>query len=428
MFFSKASKLKRQLKSPRYLECEQAATELAALGHEGLQALLDALEDWQVRKPAILGLTKTRNPKAVSAIAKLLTDESISVREEALKALYIIGDHSLTPELVAATRDKDSGIRCLAWDAIRKFGDSRAISRVLELRDEDNSVRNLADLAFDRLGERFPEEMISMVKNRQGGYRMAVSVLVRLRNPCVIEPLMQDLEDCIRVKETVYELSQFRWEPKTAKQRVLFGLAKGEWEVVRKEGIHALEPSLRYFEDVWPSDKGDMLTQIENLLNEFCSDEAVDLMLPWVWGRNHDLRRVVSNWLGEIGNTRVKDILWGQYEYYSVNKNAEYWQRYIAAAALARMGVIEPALDLFTLGEDHVNLNGANEVYLGLLWVLRNRPDRLTEADLDLLTALPDVRQKARYAGDFGEAIVELETLDTEEIRQSASMRLRERP
>lgn len=145
-------------------EDERCVREAAAeaLGHLGDIAIPDLInnlknDDWRVRIGSLIALrVSSGRISNVDQILIPLSDESPYVRRETVKTLGRIGDSSILPYLIQATKDKDPGVRLRAVRAMVKIGEPNEVIPVLNrcIQDEDGAVR-----------VRAREELIKIDKN-----------------------------------------------------------------------------------------------------------------------------------------------------------------------------------------------------------------------------------------------------------------------
>ncbi len=130
----------------RYVR-EAAAEVLGHLGSIAIPELIKHLSDpnWRVRAGIMIALRISSIFKDTDQIIRMLYDESIYVRREAVKTLGRIGDKRVIPYLIQATNDTDSGVRIRAIRGLKKNGDPEEINPVLIncLNDPDGAVRLL---------------------------------------------------------------------------------------------------------------------------------------------------------------------------------------------------------------------------------------------------------------------------------------------
>ncbi|MDD1728823.1 MAG: HEAT repeat domain-containing protein [Methanospirillum sp.] len=125
----------------------EAAAE--ALGHLGNYAIPDLLknlgnEDWRIRIGSVIALrVSSGSLPSLDPVILVLSDPSPYVRREAVKTLGRIGDQSVVPYLVQATKDNDPGVRLRAVRAVAKLGKPEEVVIILKrcLQDSDSAVR-----------------------------------------------------------------------------------------------------------------------------------------------------------------------------------------------------------------------------------------------------------------------------------------------
>ncbi len=129
----------------RYVR-EGASEALGHLGDIAIPDLLSCLEDkdWRIRLGSVVALRVSSGiVPSLDSVIRTLSDDSPYVRREAVKTLGRIGDHTVVPYLVQATKDPDSGVRLRAVRALAKLGEREEVVPVLRRRmqDEDGAVR-----------------------------------------------------------------------------------------------------------------------------------------------------------------------------------------------------------------------------------------------------------------------------------------------
>jgi HEAT repeat protein len=145
----------------RELILEGKWEEVATLGENAVEALLEALEDQEpeVRRGAAWALGVIRNPRAVEPLVSRLRDADESVRSGAAWALGVIGDPRGVPALVDALRDSSPEVRRKAAWALGEIGEREAVDALVQvLEDEDLDVRRVTFLVLEKLGWKPTEE------------------------------------------------------------------------------------------------------------------------------------------------------------------------------------------------------------------------------------------------------------------------------
>lgn len=155
---STAPLIKSLTDNDRYVR-EAAAQALGHLGAVAVPGITAGLEDtdWRIRIGSVIalrvssGLLPTLDP-----VIRTLSDDSPYVRREAVKTLGRIGDYTILPYLIQATKDPDAGVRLRAIRAVAKLGSTQEVIPVLQRcsQDEDGAVRVRAREELSRLEER----------------------------------------------------------------------------------------------------------------------------------------------------------------------------------------------------------------------------------------------------------------------------------
>ena len=135
--------------------------------------------------------------KAVSEIAKAITDKEIRVRAAAAYALGAQRDRVVTPHLMRALKDEDLNVRFAAVVAMGRVKDPATVEALMgALRDKDDDVRGYAAFALGDIGdrratarlcERLREDLIAKVRG------MSAMALGSLKDPASRAPLIGHL-------------------------------------------------------------------------------------------------------------------------------------------------------------------------------------------------------------------------------------------
>ena len=132
-----------------------------ALGHLGSLAVPDIVvnmnhDDWRIRVGTVVALRVSSTSRIpLEPLLDTLSDNSPYVRREAVKTLGRIGDHTVVPYLLQATKDPDPGVRLRAIRAVVKLGKKVELLPVLSrlTQDEDGAVRIRAREELNHLQE-----------------------------------------------------------------------------------------------------------------------------------------------------------------------------------------------------------------------------------------------------------------------------------
>ena len=179
---------------------EEVTTALAAIGDAAIPSLLEALThvEWLVRLHAIEALGKTRSPAAVEPLLSVLfNDQDTAIREDAVRALGMIGDPRALDFLQVAL--KEPGLRPLAVEAMGHIGDRRAVPvliMVLEGGDRPEESRVVAGC-----GDRWDEEMVTM--------GAAVRALGMIGDEAAIPSLLKALRQTVTRADAATALTRF---------------------------------------------------------------------------------------------------------------------------------------------------------------------------------------------------------------------------
>lgn len=153
---------KLEAKKARELILEGNWEEVATLGENAVDALLEALEDDEpgVRRGAAWALGVIRNPRATNPLISRLADPDVSVRSGAAWALGVIGDSRATQALINSLADETAEVRRKAAWALGEIGDPGAVEALIHsLKDEDEDVRRVSLLVLEKLGWKPSEEL-----------------------------------------------------------------------------------------------------------------------------------------------------------------------------------------------------------------------------------------------------------------------------
>ncbi|WP_300040154.1 HEAT repeat domain-containing protein [Methanospirillum sp.] len=107
----------------RYVR-ESASEGLGHIGKISMPDLIKGLShpDWRVRMGIVIAFRVSPELPDMDPIIRLHSDDSIYVRREVVKTLGRIGDRTIFPYLVEATKDPDPGVRLRAVRAVARMG------------------------------------------------------------------------------------------------------------------------------------------------------------------------------------------------------------------------------------------------------------------------------------------------------------------
>ncbi len=201
-----------------------AVNALVATGDAALPLLFNAMGDqsWLVRKGSATALTKLRwspdddeirvcflfaqgawsdlagfKKKAIPYLVEGLRDENPGIRKGAAEALGTIGDADGFEPLTRAISDADPAVRIPSALALGKLKDPRAIPFLVNLfYDSNAAIRNAAADALADIGKPAFEPLTAALNDPKTSARLAaIRSLSKIKDPCVIPPLVGKLED-----------------------------------------------------------------------------------------------------------------------------------------------------------------------------------------------------------------------------------------
>jgi HEAT repeat protein len=171
---------------------------LQALGRHVVPLLVQALQDYKVRRAACEALGAIGDPQAIPHLAQALQDEAWEVCKAACEALGAIGDPQAIPPLLQALQDEDRSVRAAACKALGKIGDPQAIPPLLQaLQDEAWWVRAEACEALGAIGDpqAIPPLLQALQDEARSVRKAACWALGAIGDPQAIPPLLQALQD-----------------------------------------------------------------------------------------------------------------------------------------------------------------------------------------------------------------------------------------
>lgn len=151
-----------------YLLAERNSDELARLGKQAVELLIEALnhEDQDVRGDAAETLGKIKDPRAIEPLIKALEDDYCEVgyhevtgehfryypvRLDAMEALGKIGQPALEP-LIKTLNHQDRDVRVIVVEALGMIGGARAVKALTRaLEDKDVGIRETANFYLAKL-------------------------------------------------------------------------------------------------------------------------------------------------------------------------------------------------------------------------------------------------------------------------------------
>ncbi len=179
---------------------EEATASLAAIGTAALPSLLDAMHhpEWLVRLHAVEAVGKMRSPDAVEPLLSVLfNDPDTAIREDAIRALGLIGDARAVDFLLVAM--KEPGLRPLAVEALGLIRDRRAVPVLIDVVRGLN--RSDAPRAIDGCGDRWDEDFVT-----KGA---AVRALGFIGDDAAVPALLEALQPTITRADAAAALTRF---------------------------------------------------------------------------------------------------------------------------------------------------------------------------------------------------------------------------
>jgi HEAT repeat protein len=129
-----------------------AATRLAQLGDEGVDALRTALteavrEDHQpIRQAALQALVLHRHRDLPAGLVRLTGDEAPEVRTRAIRTLAALGEGAAMPHVVPLLRDPEAAVREEAADAVWELtGGGVDLDFDADPEETESSIRRLEE-------------------------------------------------------------------------------------------------------------------------------------------------------------------------------------------------------------------------------------------------------------------------------------------
>jgi HEAT repeat protein len=290
-----------------------AAEALVGAGGVGIPALVDACYsgDDKLRAQGLgklggEGLSVGVEP----ALYNLQPDWS---QGDAIKALGLIGDRTVVPDIIPFLEDK--GKREAAVTALGQIGDARAVQPILAtMTESEKRYRNAAILALRRIGpEAFPALVRDLRSVHQLKRRAAADALVGSSSSAVTQPLVAALGDSDREVRASAALG-LGWKGNLAAIAPLIAaLYDADWRVVDAAvealsavGVDALDRLLVALGD--PSHSRTAHYQMARALGAM-GTPAVPGLIAALPAARPDVQTWTVIALGDIGDQRAADAL-----------------------------------------------------------------------------------------------------------------------
>jgi HEAT repeat protein len=358
-----------------------------------VDALIEALkdEDRGVRKNVAWALGEIGDARAVGALIEalrdkdskvrrsvklfeMLNDKDSDVRESVVEALGKIKDTRAVDALIEALKDENGGVRkSVAW-ALGEIGDKRAVDALIEaLKDESSYVRESVIRALGKIGDaRAVDALIEALKDMNSDVRKNVAkALGEIGDARAVDELVRMLNDeDSDVRESVAEaLDKLCWEPKNEEERVLYLIAKRQWNECIKIGVFAVKYLIDALEvkdkivvtvksllksseddqDIGTKTERDENTEEEEVISttsfpenakmaliKICRSDAkvIDILIKTLKDERSKVRGKVAEALGEIRDARAVDALIEAFR----DKNSDLSVRRSVVWALRKIG------------------------------------------------------------------------------------------
>ncbi|MGH2395680.1 MAG: HEAT repeat domain-containing protein, partial [bacterium] len=199
----------RQLRSNDVTLRSDAAHQLGKLGDErAAQALAEALADSDeyVRKSAVTALRRIGGPAAMEALRTALGDRSEQVVLQAVNGLRDMRDREAVEPLIRVLARRERSLQLAATDALIRIG-SDAVGPLLEAFKDRNLRRRIGNQVMRilvEMGTKAIDPLLDVLKDENQYVRVtAISVLGRIGDKRVVQPLVNLLLDDARMQEAV---------------------------------------------------------------------------------------------------------------------------------------------------------------------------------------------------------------------------------
>lgn len=171
-----------------------------ALNHdpEGLEPLLAAAQDPDMKEAVAGGLGNYKDPRAVKVLTADLKDPSVSVRGRAALSLSFIADPDSAPALLEASHDPDPQVRDNAIEALNLLDVPGVVPALLKaLKDPSTSVRITAAIGLkNRKGPEVVSGLLEAASDPDAGVRESVfPALAVQKDPRAVGPLAKAAKD-----------------------------------------------------------------------------------------------------------------------------------------------------------------------------------------------------------------------------------------
>ncbi len=266
----------------------------------------------EVREIAASALGKIGDPRAIEHLAAALNDTHIFVRRNAVRALGKIDDPRAIDLLIDALKNHgNEDTRMCVVSVLGNIGNPRAVEPLIAtLKNSRN--RRIKERAVEALGKLGDPRVVKPLIDAtwRGVYlvnKKAQEVLKEVKEKVGIEPFITLLKDGNpKVSEyTAKALEKLGWHPENNNQKVIFLIATGKWNVIKKMGQTAVEPLIALINH----ENSSIQYLIIEALRELGDPRAVEPLIAVLKDKDIHVRRGAAGALGEIRDPRAVDPL-----------------------------------------------------------------------------------------------------------------------
>jgi HEAT repeat protein len=182
---------------------EEAGRAMQTIGDACVPKLLDSLHDsnWKIRLRAVEALALLKPQEAVGPLMRLvLEDSDTAVRQDAVRALGLIGDTRAIPLLLSSLALKTPSLKLPAIEALGQIRSTEAIPALIAL------VNSLPTEAYE---DRMEGCTDPQYKEDLPPLEAAIKALAKIRDPQAIPALIQALQSTLLRPEAAEALTQF---------------------------------------------------------------------------------------------------------------------------------------------------------------------------------------------------------------------------
>jgi HEAT repeat protein len=268
-----------------------------------INLLLIAMEDpsWRIRNTATdILLEEYPLESYIEGLIQLLyRDDNAGARNSAIEALIKL-NKNVTPFLIKAFNTSNRDVRKFIIDVLGEFKDKRSLPLMLNaLKDNDENVRATAIEHIGKVGEAsVVDALIEIIESDDlwTAYP-AADALGRIANKKAIPALRKALDKKTLRVPAIKSLGLIA-EPETLQYIIPF--IKDPSRTVQEEALLAIE---RFYHK--GASEGFITDEIKRLIG----DEALDIIIPYIWSKKHEVRISAILILGLMKNERAYNPL-----------------------------------------------------------------------------------------------------------------------